>query len=238
MRTLFILITLILCKLSLAQVYHPMPLTNSFWSGDDWGVHSSTCSWSNDRGYQTKGDTIINGLTYMKFNSTFDNAVCSIGCAGSCPSGFGSYYAGAIREDTAGRKIYFLKASSTLEAVLYDFTQHPGDTINSLLNKNSGCMKSTLLNIDSIQLNDGFHRRFNISNNGCLSTSVAFIEGIGSTDGLLTPLVSFENGSHLFCVVQNNVVLYHKGTNPCQQVTGISMTLQSPNKWVYVVKLI
>jgi hypothetical protein len=215
----------ILCQMGVAQVYHPMPLSNTYWTGNHFAYYGGgTCSWSNDEGYQTGGDTLINSKTYVKITATYDHVGCSAGCNGSCPTAsFGSSYAGAMREDTAGKKVYFVKAANTVEAVLYDFTQNPGDTVNSLLNQNPGCKKQTLLSIDSIQLNDGYHRRFNISNTGCLpGLPVSFIEGIGSTAGLLDQLVRFESGSSLFCVVQNNLLLYPQGTNACQRVTAIT----------------
>jgi len=220
MRIIAFLLFLLLCHYGFSQAYIPLPMTNAHWKMDQW-MANGTCTCNSDNGLTTAGDTIIGTKTYVKLMGTWDNTICQ-NCGGWFPyPGYGSGYAGAIRQDTAGKKIYFVQ-SGTTEDVLYDFTQNVGDSVNSILNRNTGCPKAVIQSIDSVLLNTGYHKRFNLQNNGCLSgLPVSFIEGVGNTLGLLASLNNYEAGEELICLRQNNTTLYPLGTDTCSRVTGI-----------------
>lgn len=124
------------------------------------------------------GDTIINGLTYAK--------AYNVGYSQCFPLG----YAGALRNDSINRKVYFVEVDSTNEKLLYDFNLSIGDSIPQL----NPYTVIYVTSIDSILINGTYLRRFAFSYIGGSNGSY-IIEGIGSMTGLITPIAAGDRKS-------------------------------------------
>ncbi|MGZ4090728.1 MAG: T9SS type A sorting domain-containing protein, partial [Bacteroidia bacterium] len=214
MRNIFITFFFLLASCVIkAQAYIPLPLDSSYWRVN-YGATQPNCSCSVFYLYKTDGDTIINSTTYKKIIRAGAQ-----GCAWCGP--YSGAILGSLRQDSLTRKVYIVQNNSTTEKILYDFTQQVGDTVKSALIV-LGCT-FIVSSVDSIQINSVYHRRINIQTNGCLVTPQAFIEGIGSTQGLLEPLIGFEFGGTLECAAHKNQVIYPSNTSTCSTiVTGLS----------------
>ena len=105
---------------------------------NDYHPIADGCTWSvSDEKYMTAGDTVIDGKTYHKIYKQTDNQPFEFNLIQA------EYFA-AIRNDTAGRKVYaYLPAGTWVrktitfemyqteeaqEVLLFDFTLHTGDT--------------------------------------------------------------------------------------------------------------
>jgi len=164
---------LIICciQIATAQDYKPFPTTNAMW-------RESTFSRSGGEEYQYLiiGDSVINGKTYHKLQKS------GIGVDGSDPSHIYeftfNYYFGCFRNDTLERKVWYILPNNSQEQLLYDFNLQIGDSLPATSYFGIG----TVANIDTLSLNDGLHKRFEISYG--FYDSFYIIEGIGSTLGL------------------------------------------------------
>ena len=118
-----------------------------------------------------------------------------------------------IREDTANRRVY-LKAR--LEWLLYDFSASVGDTIGTVVDT------FIVQSIDTISIGGKLRKRLNLSCHfsrediyfpnaiGNYQQDVAWLEGIGSTEGLLFPTINYEVGANvLVCYSNGDSVIYH-----------------------------
>lgn len=164
MKHAFILLYLLITGAVHAQssLYRPFP-TGGYWiyTGGFSGIST----------YKINGDTTIGATTYKR---TYR----------------GNVYKGATRESS--KIVYFLPDTALAEHVLYDFNLTAGSTFTPF--GGSVCAQNntvTVYSIDSIQVSDGYHRRF------IFSFGVQWIEGIGSTLYLLEPCQSY-------CVSQND----------------------------------
>lgn len=230
-KLLLILINFLFCTFVNAQtsVYHPFPENNAIWN-----ITAQGCCWIDcpsppnpnpiigdyNFSYSFSGDTIINGSTYRKILKTgtaYEH--CNFG--NFINNWYSIYeYAGAIRQDTAARKIYFISAANSNECLLYDFSVSVGDTIN-----NCEC-QTTVASIDSVLIGSNYRKRFNLST----SPSISIIEGIGSTSGLLEPLCPFEYFGTLDCFSLNEQTLYPNSATDCILTTSIGYSENSPNR--------
>lgn len=199
MRKLLIISIVSFCSNARSQSYIPLPMDSAWWQVTTSGTWASggQCFCSYDFQYQTAGDTLIGSYNYTKI---IHNGPMS------CQCGMGTLKFGFIRQDTLARKVYVIEWGTTNELLLYDFTLQVNDTINSALFLWSYPCPSpiTVSSIDSILINGIYHRRINFNNttsNPCYlgSGMYAFIEGVGSTSGLLEYSFSFEAGSQLTC---------------------------------------
>jgi hypothetical protein len=192
-------------------------MQNAFWTcaGGIALLSCPSCTFINSS-YYTAGDTVINSITYIKIKKGEDPQINDVN---SYPT-----YTGAIRQDTLNKKIYIVLTDSTTEKILYDFSQQVGDTINSVLHDlASSCVgftTETIVAIDSIPINGNYHKRFQLQG-GCYGTQLYYIEGIGSTFGLLFPNLMDMRESYLQCVNINNKTYYPDSTTNCQLVTSM-----------------
>lgn len=133
------------------------------------------------------GDTIIGNLFYHKLFEKDLDIFCSHNV-------LGTYYVGALREDTLQQKVYIIELGQDKEQVLYDFKLQPSDEIP----KSYGAM---VYSIDTIVTDDGIaRRRWNIE--GSMSSYV--IEGIGGTKGLLSNGLELEYPDQTICFEGDN----------------------------------
>jgi len=211
-----ILLAMVLALSATAQqsVYHPFPDSNAIWNmhytmycfgggiGDDY--YSITF----------RGDTVINGTSYHRLTTPFIQS----NTTGNC-GGVNLGYRGAIRQDVAGRKVYFVPPAAASEQLLYDFNLQVGDTVKGYL-ESWATPKDIVQAIDSVLVGTSYHKRWKI--NSCYN--IWLIEGIGSTYGLtelspgcITDLADYS----IVCFRQNGSTLYPDTTTPCELITSV-----------------
>jgi hypothetical protein len=173
--------------------------------------------------YFLAGDTIISSLNYKKILTT------GYLVYHSTLNGFVNYfqnkYVGAIRQDVINKKVYFCDSSTTSNRLLYNFNLNVGDTLP--LTYNNTVNTNYVSSIDSILIGTNYRKRFHISKTGLYvpqpdSNYACLIEGIGSTCGLLDPIIPGGpwTQTSLNCFSQNNRVLYNPSGN-CDSTLGL-----------------
>lgn len=199
-------IFLSLTFLSYAQThkYFKMPDSNA-----QWNIYSNVRMGSCAKyTYSITGDTLINNKNYHKLwakGSSYEQTLPDGFCDFSKPSQPISYYAGAFREDTNRRKVFFIQQNEPTEELLYDYSAKIGDTIVAL-NTGSGMIVKS---IDSILINFEYRKVWGFG--GSNQSNAKIIEGIGSTYGLLQFLRSLIEGHPVLdCFSVNNKTIFPK----------------------------
>lgn len=157
-----------------AQNYFPFPFSDAEWNElETRGQPISHINYS----YEMKGDTTIGSVVYQKI------IYSEIGSGSDYES-----YSGAIRQDTVEKKVFAIDCQwvTTGEVVLYDFSKSPGDTVFVGEEGFGPCGIYYIIDhIDSILIRNQYRRTFHF-------TSPVYddywIEGIGSTRGLFSPI--------------------------------------------------
>ena len=159
------------------------------------------------------GDTIICSKQYKKvYVQSYD----------SIPDFSQAIYFAAVREDTLNEKIYCLQKLDSVDRLIADFALQAGDTITVyaywwILNLSQPTpypKTSTVLTVDSILINDNYHKRINIDEGHEWGApySESWIEGIGSTWGLFFPNVQINISTieppKLLCVHIEDTIFY------------------------------
>jgi len=187
-----------------AQPYYPLLDSNKFWN-TDITIHYGTEYY----GYTTisylNGDTVINNQLYYKVYSEYLNDSTSDS----------TIYIAAMREDTAIKKLFFMADNDTVEKLRYDFSLNIGDTVHYYATgvTTIGVVQS----INYIEI-DSTCRRMLVLDLGdpCFDS---WIEGIGSTSGLMYPGNCFYNiGAKYFLgtVIYNGDTIYNlSNTTQC-----------------------
>ena len=194
MKTILIILFFSISILGNSQNYYPFPDSNAIWNHYfETGESKKSYDTSMYYSYGLMGNTTINSINYSKlyrFNDTTFNSYAE--------------YLGGLREDTS-RKVYytgigFWGNNFANEILLYDFSKNVGDTIEYGI-----WGKTIILDIDSILIGQNYRKRYYI-NYGY------FIEGIGSMNGLLSPITDIPTKVYTFwdlvCYKQNDNVLY------------------------------
>ena len=200
------------------NIYHEFPDSNAIWNIVAQGCCMFDCPGPPTPNpiledytfsYSIGGDTVINNITYHKMiksgsihqHCAYSNYVNSWN--------YFSYYVGAIRQDTALRKVYFANPSTTSEIVFYDFSANVGDTLSMF------DMCTVVTSIDSILIGNNYRKRFNFGSSG-----YSAIEGIGTTTGFFEPVCPFEYFGTLVCFAQDGHTLYPDTTTNCNLITS------------------
>ena len=228
-----------------AQTYVPMPMQNCYWQMS----HTNFCSQAtgtpaiSSSNFEYKvypnNDTIIGTKEYVKFYSQVLTNVVSTYC--SISTGVSNAYWGAVRQDTAGKKIYLIKPSQTLENLLYNFNYVKGDTVKTILGYYSSPPPSNIPYriIDSVyyqSYTDGicrktFRQKVYQYNAGTYiwTQHSYFVEGIGNEVGLNERNYSITTNSFgsntaehwgSFLTI-NNFTISPVTANTCSQSVGI-----------------
>jgi hypothetical protein len=216
MKKLLLFISVIITISSIAQksVYYPMPDSNA-----QWNIHFSQMGFpgpAREEFYSIiiSGDTLINSLLYHKLVIPF---VQSSGKSASPLITPG--YHGAIRQDTLSRTVFFIPPATATEQLLYDFNMQAGDTVRGYIETNT-YPKDVVASIDSVLVGDNYHKRWNINS----SYNISFIEGVGSTYGLIEQspggFVDLADIS-ITCFRQNGFTLYPYNATSCDLITSI-----------------
>lgn len=180
--------------------YHPFPESNAVWSVLDF-----TQYYPNSLKYQTihytlEGDTIISNTSYRKL---FSNKVDSV----ILTTSINTLFEGALRQDTALKKVFFVPKDSINEILLYDFDINIGDTVN--IKHYTGNSFSHVCYATGYQLfDDGISRKYYTMFVEHTSTWDAWYEGIGSYRGLLNNYKYLKWYNHTLCFYQNNTLVF------------------------------
>lgn len=201
------------CKVyAQSNVYHPFPESNA-----QWNFNAFTQMGACHKAYSIEvfGDTIINSNTYFQLitHGAIDMG-SFFGCNFSLPT-----YLGAIRNDTAHKKVYFVPPLQQNEELLYDFKMQVGDTVKGYLS--SFASNLIVYEKDSILVNGNYRNRLKVDS--CYY--VNFIEGIGSDYGLIQILpgcITDANYYYLSCFKENNVIQYPGNVSTCTLIDGIA----------------
>lgn len=164
------------------SVYHTFPGVNAFWNFSEsyycWtGIPGSV---SKSYSITIANDTVIGSQNYRKLFTPFLKTD-STGCSGAYITY--NIYKGCIREDTSAKKVFYVQPLLSTEELLYDFNLQVGDTILGVLEA-MGFEKDTVISIDSVLTagtGGSWHKRWFINS----GYNIYFIEGIGSTYGLI-----------------------------------------------------
>jgi len=203
----FLLLTTILILASwsesYSQQYHPLPEANAYWTVNEFDESSWTYD---DIVFSVDGDTIINGLKYIKvfrlndYPTVYDT-VSTLHCF--------------MRQDIPARKVYFIRhyLGETEEKLGYDFSAEIGDTLifpafdygtvgDSIFTREEGYS-------DSIQLLNGEYRKmyFYSSPYSSFNHVITFIEGIGDYNSIFPDRISGYDA-------------FHQSLSICVQVNG------------------
>lgn len=191
-----------------AQQYVPFPTNNASWS--EIHIQQGYCEpYGCKTQYKILGDTTINSVLYHKIYEQDDPLQSSVG----------TFYIGGMRE--MSKKIFFLSKYCNQEIRLYDFSKNVGDTIRNISTQYScnadNSRFSTITKIDSILIDGNYRKVFHFDN--YLYDNHVWIEGIGSTYGLLKPSIDLPTCIctwDLVCFHQDNVLKYLNPTyNTC-----------------------
>jgi hypothetical protein len=190
-NTISFLFYLCLANLLIAQGFH-FPDSDAIWS-----VYNEK--------YYIEGDSMVNSKTYKKIYFSSDSNLNN-----------GILFA-LFREDTTSRQVFAIRADSTSEYLLYDFSLNVNDTASvypTSFPYYSGPISISIDQIDSIMINGQYRKRFFIRGVQHNSNIPEYwIEGIGSTFGILnsgiTGVTIFDIAyPTLLCFEQDGSLLY------------------------------
>lgn len=198
-----------------STTYYPFPDKNATWNFH-WSLIGMYGDFDENYSISISGDTTINALTYHKLTTPFANTIALRG------------YKGAIRQDIAAKKIYFVPRTETTEQLLYDFTLQVGDTVKGYIQANLS-QKDTIKSIDSVLVGNSYRKRWLVNSN----YNIYFIEGIGSTYGLFeqspgsTP--DFPDFS-INCYRENTLTLYPDSQTNCELINSVKRIETNSNQ--------
>ena len=208
-KNIVLLILSVVCFSSYSQtnVYHPFPELNAEWNVAQ--VSSGSCK---DIKYILNGaDTTIQSSTYHKITKTevnyalFSNSMCDYNTV----INVNTSYAGAIRNDSLAKKVYYVIPTVNTDTLLFDFSLNIGDTIRTYIA--TTCSNRRVVYIDSVLVGINYRKRWNTTECYFGGQNVQFIEGVGSNLGLIERIPSFGIyniiGS-LSCFSKNSQSLY------------------------------
>lgn len=227
-KCLLLFIAILAFTMSQAQNnnYHPLPDSNAVWNFQ-FQILAIPGVVNGDYSITFSGDTMINGKSYRKLKTPY--VQCNAPPSFSTDYWLG--YRGAIRQDSAKRKVYFVPPSSVSEQLLYDFNMQVGDTIRGYLEPTTSG-SYTVQAIDSVMVDNSYRKRWQIKSD---YYSVYLMEGIGSTHGLveqLPPDVSDYPTYILNCFHDNSEVLYPDTISDCPLITSLKPGVKRENKLV------
>jgi hypothetical protein len=224
------LLALIICCNSISipaqtSVYHLFPDSSASWnfthSNICWGVFFTDLI-SMQVSYYIGMDTLINSSIYHSLHLPIYNIYAGPNCWPPGNYTLPGGYMGAFRNDHANKKVYIIPESDSIEQLLYDFDMQVGDTLVGYLSVCSPfSMCDTVISIDSVLVGNSYRKRWHINS----SYHIYFIEGIGSTYGLLkfvpTNMADLDD-IVLDCFQQNGQNLYPDTLGTCPLLTSVA----------------
>lgn len=186
--------------------------------GNSWSVVNWSWGWGWTDYLFLDGDTIINDTAYTKVYNTSDSTLQN-----------DVSFHGGIREDTITKEIFFYYNSNLGEIRLYKFSMSIGDTavISSM-----ACdpIHMIVADVDTITDEQGIQRRRMLMDNWYDWYDEYWIEGIGSTMGLLTAgnfscIADFNQ--ELLCFSRNGTLNYMNPFYTRCSITEVNIEEQS-----------
>lgn len=206
---------------SFGQSYRPFPEGDAQWSGYTTALYccgpgSNTVECQ--RIYYFDADTVINSLTYHTI--LFDEACLTSYMWDPWPpwtTGQTGVIGGYLRQDTIARRVYQWTPALG-DTLLYDFNMglgaYPLTSIPSA--------PLDIIEIDSVLLGDGWHKRWVLNATDYSMTPYTVIEGVGSSFGLFGPMYPpFESSQDLVCFTADDLLVYQW----TQMIEGIGCDL-------------
>ncbi|HNW90050.1 MAG TPA: T9SS type A sorting domain-containing protein [Bacteroidales bacterium] len=152
--------------------------------------------------YNISGDTVINSYIYKKINRSYDSVyVISWSLPTDPPNSHPPCYVGALRDDSAANKVFFVYAGTNTDSLLFDYNIAIGDTVKGLMVP-YGIYNLVVQSTDSILIDGNYRKRW-IFNQTSTNHDTYFIQGIGSNSGLIEPGDSYSvnfTDRYLVCV--------------------------------------
>ncbi len=201
--------------------YYPLPSENAIWVAQSGGYQSGYCADYQD---SIKGDTLINGMLYLKLQRTgIRYCEDQYGFCTYFICQYLNHYIGAFRNDSLNRKVFYFDPCAEKDTILYDFNLELYDTLPTTYLYDPVWGISFVEEIDSILLGNQYHKRFKISHEWGAQDYVDLIEGVGGTAGILGLLsLPFEAGSSLKCFIQNGQTVFPDTNYQCDLITSTS----------------
>ncbi len=215
--SLFLFVTL--AANAQTEVYFPFPDSNAVWNFHyiSYGFPGEMADYS----ITMAGDTTMNNAVYHKLIVPYFHAV---------PPDVLPAYKGAIRQEVANKKVFIIPPGEMAEQLLYDFNLQVGDTVRGYIERYG--VKDIVQTIDSVMVGNSYRNRWFINP----SYNIYFIEGIGSTYGLVegSPGMTIDAPDFsLICFKQDGHPLYPDTLTNCEIITSIA----SPSVDILSVKI-
>ena len=199
--TVILLFGVVFLNNTYSQEYFPFPDSNAIWN--ETLTNTQPISIENYQ-YGIDGDTIINSLIYHKIYMLEDTVF---------PLEL-DQYCGAIREDEQ-KKIHFVACYCCVgpfppdqDLILYDFSKNAGDTVFVGFDGIGPIGYYIIDYTDSILIDSTYRKTFHFVDYDYFEY---WIEGIGSTRGLFSPITPDFFGHYLWelvCFNQEGIVKY------------------------------
>jgi len=215
-----------------STIYKPLPDAGANWNM----AREKFCTAPGGRWFYSiryNGDTLVGNKTFKKLDIPFYHAdpASTFQCLVTSQPGL---YAGALRQDNTNRKVYFLPPNNTQELLLYDFTMTVGDTLKGYL---ASSLTYKVVSINTFVGGGLVRKQLNLVMSGCPSDTLRFIEGIGSSYGLLygpTPCIADVDRNSLLCMSVGNIPQYQlPNISNCALITTNKTIISAPTFSLY-----
>lgn len=209
------LLTLILCIASITS--YAQSTFVPFEEGIRWRIDLSTsisspaltCTGTSHYHFFLLGDTTVLSNTYKKVfrSDIYESTYTGQPNCYPYPEYATSGYAGALLNDSVANNVRFIPAYSpgTSEVLLYDYALSVGDTINSAM----VLCDRVVTAIDTINIGGIERKRWHYVN--CSGDAAYYIEGLGSSHGVIEPTGFSYMSSVLICIQQNDSTIFNSG---------------------------
>ncbi len=235
MRHRYTLIFTVLTSALIAQSpYRPFPEGNAAWvEYHDWleaNIPSDDfigCT----RTIEFGTDTVLGDSTYHRLRSRgAGTGTQTFPPNNSWPVVEPSHTLCFFRQDVAARQVFVYDTLAQQEVLWYDFNLGLGDYPQTWDQPfDDGYVQVVAL--DSMLLNDGWHRTWGLGLVGMSMAYCTIVEGVGSTYGLNTTqglLPPFEQGDQLTCHSRESLPVYPLGAAECDLSVGLAAGAPAP----------
>lgn len=209
---------------SQTNVYHPFPDSNAVWNMHYYQYCFGPVTQEN-YSILMSGDTVISSQTYHKLSIPYVQVITS-----TCGLNTTTGYKGAVRQDIALKKVFFVPPSSSTEELFYDFNLQVGDTVVGYFGTTFSTMPEIVQSIDSVLVGGNYHKRWQINP----LYQVEFIEGVGSTYGLFVPLpggnITEQPQRTIVCFSQNDTTRYPFNVSVCNAILPVGSVENTENE--------
>ena len=202
--------------------YHPIPVSDVVWNLNFYNYCFANVT-NENYSLSFSGDTLINGQIYQKMISSQIQVI-----SGFCGLNTTLGYKGAIRNDIANKKVFFVSPSGNIEQLLYDFNLEVGDTVVGYFEETISGFPEIVQSIDSVLVGNAYHKRWSINP----LYEVYFIEGIGSSYGLIELLpggnISDLPQRSITCFSLYGTSIYPSSPTYCNIISSVSTHDEMP----------